>query len=81
MATENNGGAAFPCQSGFDFKNERVTTTSEGMTLRDYFAAKALQGNLASQDGRFYDLTANQVDVLALWSYMMADAMLRASKE
>ena len=42
----------------------------DGMTLRDYFAAKAMQGYL----------TANHfpVDSVARWSYEVADAMLRA---
>lgn len=46
---------------------------SEGMTLRDYFAAKAVQGMLACsvqpQSG---------ADMLARDAYTMADAMLKA---
>ena len=48
-----------------------------GMTLRDYFAAKALQGLIT---------TATPHDewnerVMAKWSYKMADAMLNARGE
>lgn len=45
-----------------------------GMTLRDYFAAKALQGWLASTPG-------NEVpspDIYAEYAYRMADAMMKA---
>jgi hypothetical protein len=41
-----------------------------GMTLRDYFAAAALQGNLIEP-------TANN-DEVAKWAYSLADAMLKA---
>lgn len=39
-----------------------------GMTLRDYFAAKAMQ---ALAQGNYFDATARQ-------AYLMADAMLKA---
>lgn len=46
----------------------------QGMTLRDYFAAQALQGWLAS-----WPRIAEPVeDVLAHHCYLMADAMLKA---
>jgi len=44
---------------------------SEGMTLRDYFAAKAMQGLLASEVNAPLKTFANQ-------AYVMADAMLEA---
>lgn len=37
--SKNNGGSAFPLPHGSE-----TTSGSEGMTLRDYFAAKAMQG-------------------------------------
>ena len=51
-----------------------VTTSSEGMDLRDYFAASALQGLLAyhATSGRY----APPDDELARQSYKAADAML-----
>ena len=47
---------------------------AHGMTLRDYFAAKAMQSYIDRSDGdlRGYD------DQIAKESYEMADAMLRA---
>ena len=48
--------------------------TCTGMTLRDYFAAKAMQGSIAG--------TPHNVDIepteLATWCYIMADRMLKA---
>lgn len=44
-----------------------------GMTLRDYFAAKAMQGFIACPD------TDNlMADELSQWAYKIADAMLKA---
>ena len=57
----NDGGPAFPA----DFQ-----LYSTGMTLRDYFAAAALQGNLIEP-------TASNDDV-AKWAYSLADAMIKA---
>jgi hypothetical protein len=49
----------------------------EGMTLRDYFAAKAMQGCISG--------TPHSVDIepteLATWCYIMADRMLKARGE
>ena len=55
-----------------------------GMTLRDYFAAKAMQIILASQyeDGIYVgDLDNNSEDICANSAYIMADAMLIAREE
>ena len=63
-----DGGPAFPVTvDGFrDLDNH----PAPGMSLRDYFAAKAMQGLIASFDkGDFTDK--------AKWSYRMADAMLK----
>lgn len=49
----------------------------EGMSLRDYFAAKALQG-LLSRGG--HD-KINVHDVLAQRTYQIADAMLEAREQ
>ena len=63
----NSGGPAFPV----DVPGHKIEI---GMTLRDYFAAKAMQGYLT------HEQAANccSVDLVARWSYEMADAMLRA---
>ena len=48
-----------------------------GMTLRDYFAAKALQGFASTLTGTAPVL----FDVLSRDAYLMADAMLKARGE
>lgn len=69
MSSKDNGGAAFPMQ----FADGRL---QEGLTLRDYFAARAMQG-LISAAG--YRGQVNYVEaVLADSAYLMADAMLAA---
>lgn len=73
----NTGGSAFP-KAGHEFSEmEWVPSAAEsGMTLRDYFAAKALQGFIASeQPGDEEFLT---IDMYARDAYKYADAMLKA---
>jgi hypothetical protein len=64
MSNTNTGGPAFPVP--LDAFDDR-----EGMTLRDYFAAKAMQGMLACPG-------SIRVDDDASLAYKMADAMLKA---
>ncbi|HCR4037754.1 TPA: hypothetical protein OOF66_004049 [Morganella morganii] len=56
-----------------------------GMSLRDYFAAKAMQGDLAAQDesmGYFENSTPDKfLEDRAQFYYRMADAMLRAREK
>lgn len=66
-----NNSPAFPVQSVYIEDQE---TNSRGMTLRDYFAAKAMQGMLAACTG----WSGADQDRLAKTSYKMADAMLNA---
>lgn len=65
MSKENVGGAAFPTY------NDHVYL---GMSLRDYFAAKALQGLIADPN-IFLD---NTEFAIAHDAYVIADAMLKA---
>ena len=69
--SKETGGPAFPCEIDFDIglRDARL-----GMTLRDYFAAKALQGIMACNG--VYENEAQ----LARWCYEQADAMLEARK-
>ncbi len=48
-----------------------------GMSLRDYFAAKAMQGILASNTEHEHE-DAHIFDAIAEASYKQADAMLKA---
>ncbi len=64
-----NGGPAFPLQSiGPEFAPGYA-----GMSLRDYFAAKAMQGLLAQSCGTAFGRDSIQS---AQYAYAMADAML-----
>ena len=67
---KNTGGYAFPHEM-----THRLPPVSAGMTLRDYFAAKALMGMMASRNPtspRF------QPEDDAAYVYAVADAMLKA---
>ena len=53
-------------------RDPKTGSDDKGMSLRDYFAAKAMQALIVEDDGRF---PIDQV-VRAAWQY--ADEMLRA---
>ena len=71
--TIDTGGPAFPCHPGIE------NPLYDGMTLRDYFAAKAMQGILASNTEHEHE-DAHIFDAIAEASYKQADAMLKARK-
>ena len=52
-----------------------------GMTLRDYFAANVLQGELSSQSSDVGEWTEKTYPDLARRCYALADAMLAAREE
>ena len=60
---------AFPTEVWDD---EGVPQHTQGMTLRDYFAAKAMQ-NVFNTGGNDYER-----QYIAMHAYKMADAMLKA---
>ena len=66
----NTSGPAFP-----NPRWEGWGSPQEGMTLRDYFAAKAMQGAIAGCAAK------GEVNLYSDWAgfaYEMADAMLKA---
>lgn len=76
MSTNKHGGPAFPVP-GMNLPNDLTVFPLIGMTLRDYFAAKAMQARLAGV------IMAQQAyawgaDEAARDAYGIADAMLRA---
>ena len=71
MSATNDGGPAFPLQAHGDEAKSRYYLTQQGMTLRDYFAAAALQGLLADGGGSSWENDAQA-------AYKAADAMLAA---
>ena len=64
--TNTNGGPAFPPMHDPD-------THASGMTLRDYFAGRAMQSYLLDKDRDSFTF-----EQWAQASYEMADAMLKA---
>ena len=91
MSTINDGGPAFPSLRELG----DIATTDDGMALRDYFAAKAMQGLLAhhgvyEEEANHFSLCSKKearrressvpVDRVAEYAYITADAMLAARK-
>ena len=77
---KETGGPAFPA---FHFD---LAEHEHGMTLRDYFAAKAMQAILPQYQNVFDDDTGGDDDptfpeLLAKDAYIMADAMLKAREQ
>ena len=65
MSKKNHGGPAFP--------HSRLGSDRDGMTMRDYFAAKAMHAYLCGNDRDDFEYSD-----WAEASYIMADAMLAA---
>ena len=73
MTHKHNSEPAFPCE--WDYINSN-RSAANGMTLRDYFAAKVIQGICASGPDRSWSN-----DMLACEAYSLADAMLKAREK
>lgn len=71
----NNGGPAFPTVDA----NRAEDYGTYGMTLRDYFAAKAMQA-IISSDGKIAQMCKEAgigpLEAVPIAAYSMADAML-----
>ncbi|WP_449555235.1 hypothetical protein [Lelliottia amnigena] len=83
MSNQNNGGPAFPELGNVGYNSD--WQSESGMTLRDYMAAKALQGLCANPGGPFqandmsgWSIVNCELDDIATESYKLADAMLKA---
>lgn len=81
MSNENTGGPAFP----FSPSDDSTIKHQLGMTLRDYFAAKAMPQvmNEWRDDRENNDASAtfeSDANLVANDCYLMADAMLEARK-
>ena len=75
MSDKDTGGPAFPVVG------ETLLIKAKGMTLRDYFAAKAMIGVIdfgKTLEG-FHENKAP--DLIAKLSYQLADAMIQARKQ
>ena len=92
MSNTNTGGPAFP--SGLidpSTPEDAVHPLHSGLSIRDYFAAKAMQGLMAVPDDQRYGDRADKsltVDQWQRWcvtglvehAYRVADAMLKAGE-
>ena len=84
---KNTGGPAFPATVNFQpmIEHDGIVRPSgeptelyvAGMTLRDYFAAKAMQGIMSQPEAAIQHCP----ETLGQWSYSIADAMLAAREE
>lgn len=84
MSTSNNGGSAFPCLPPQDTAAGSAVGyphPEAGMSLRDYFAAKALVGVMGMVATRTHDTQrfdgSTPEDSMARDAYRLADAMLK----
>jgi hypothetical protein len=77
----DDGGPAFPVEVDANQPDGRQTGNTVwqayGMSLRDYFAAKAMQGLIASND----EGAGDRIDDIPAYAYSIADAMLKARKQ
>ena len=78
--SDNTGGPAFP---GVQYISMNGKQNPEGMTLRDYFAAKALSSLMQTFLAKDLDTVdpLGWVDGLSSEAYQIADAMLKARQE
>jgi hypothetical protein len=85
MIDRVNGGPAFPVDTGFNdgefgHQTSNITWQHSGMTLRDYFAAKAMHQFL---HGAVMPVGFDASDILRMVgerAYEVADAMLKARR-
>ena len=70
---KEDGGAAFPVDhyNVDSCGNERIQYQESGMSLRDYFAAKATQGIIENMG-----IMQTNTEFIATASYKIADAMI-----
>jgi len=82
MSTKETGGPAFPAT-----EEHGLNSGMPGMTLRDYFAAKAMQGELAAMTADCHGNSGCDIEIhdkilltLTKHWYRIADSMLEARK-
>ena len=75
MNSKELGGPAFPVHPDMAAQLGCVPSSSDaGMSLRDYFAAKAMQSLITAPNVR----PMIEDGEVSWWAYKMADAMLKA---
>ena len=86
---KDSGGSAFPQVNIKDYQGMLIPDLQKGMTLRDYFAAKAMQGMIANKGwfggnnpfGKGWDSVEAMTADYAKEAYAFADAMIKARDE
>lgn len=85
MTAKHDGGSAFPGEKFIAYPHGGGYSHRDGgMSLRDYFAAKAMQGLISSErslkalNNAAYKNRLPLERVIAFGAYEMADAMLKA---
>jgi len=84
MSIKDNGGPAFPRPASIDPEFDARLPSQIGMTLRDYFAAKAMQAIITKlpvvdREGEFGSPVEDKIKYnadIANSAYWIADAML-----
>ncbi len=83
MSEIKDGGPAFPNVP--DGAGDKWADWDKGMTLLDYFAAKAMQGDWAAQSNDTgvwpNDASTEGMEARAKVYYRMADAMIKARSQ
>ena len=78
MSNKDTGGPAFPVHPDMAAQLGCVPSSSDaGMSLRDYFAAKAMQALITAPNVR----PMIEDGEVSGWAYKMADAMLKAREQ
>ena len=83
MRATDNGGPAFPVSTGCNdghlgHQDSQFTWQFPGMTLRDYFAAKAMQPLIRCVQNNGKTTDESDGEFVSRVAYLMADAMLKA---
>jgi len=86
MSERDDGGPAFPMPMAVmsDTSPHIACEPEYGMTLRDYFAAKSMQGTLSNTESLdachrvAKERNADPFTLVAISAYQMADTMLKA---
>ena len=80
MSKIDDGGPAFPVNE-LNQHDGKIFNQHMGLTLRDYFAAKAMQVLISKSDGQSKTGGKAGVPLIACYAYEFADAMLATRKE
>lgn len=79
---KNDGGPAFPVPNYVNADGESFISTPSGMSLRDYFAAMAMQAMIAKRKSIAPDDSDDAddkgFDYVSLCAYSQAQSMLKA---